>query len=281
MELRITRAAGALLIGGLLGAAGTASAQIEESRPVAVEQAKPQEAPLPTLQFLRQNRDFLRGRMNAIVQLPTETGSEALPMDERMLRFREMQESMAAARDTLSAVRRNEEQGVFQSGVDELAGLEGQLDLLDSLLTDQEGRIRALEEDFLGHQETELIVVLRGVPPEAMLSGVYFADEAGETMRSPITADDRASLDGGGILEIYHELVEPRETTWELSVVTGDGQISDPVYLRLAPERNRLNFLELDMTGISREGDAEGVRARTWVQRTVSLRPEQERSTVQ
>jgi len=268
MDLR----ARTVLLGLLLVAAapGPAQAQVEEARPVKVERAKPDKVKLPTLRFLRENRDFLRGRMDALEQVLLEAQSQAVPMDERFMRFQEMLAALNAARDTVSAAQRAEEQREFLASVTELGELEEELDLLEGLLADQEVRIRELEEDFLERQETALVIVMRGWPGNAVPEAILLTDETGETVRTSLTEEDRVSLGGGGIAQIYHEFVEPRYQTWELALLGEDGGASAPAYLSLEPERNQLNFLELDLAGISEEEGPFGIRARAWVQRTVS-----------
>jgi hypothetical protein len=278
---RIAAAGGLLLV---LVAAGPAFAAppVQEARPVKVERVKPEKPKLPTLRFLRENRDFLRARMDALLQVMLETEARTVPMDERYLGFAAMRAELDAARDTLAFTRGEAERREFLASVNELGDLEGELDLLDSLLAEQELRIRSLEEDFLGRQETALIVLVRGGAEGYPPSSLALTDEAGETVRAPLTDPDRVSLAGGGILQVYHEFVEPREATWELVLTGVDGRALHPVYLTMEPERDQLNFLELDLTGLTATGeDPAGIEARAWVQRRVSPPPGPEGSALQ
>ena len=51
-----------------------------------------------------------------------------------------------------------------------------QLDLMDSLLTDQGARLTWVEEDFLGRQETALVVLVKGGDGETAPTGLVISD---------------------------------------------------------------------------------------------------------
>jgi len=95
---------------------------------VTVERQRPVREKLPTLQFLRANRDFIRARFD---RLRTEAKAEragAADLDPRFLRYRQLLAQIAAGKDSVTAASdARERQGVFTS-VEDLAGLERELD---------------------------------------------------------------------------------------------------------------------------------------------------------
>jgi hypothetical protein len=251
----------ALLGLGLLAGPATTDAQMRV--PVRVERVKPEKEKLPSLQFLKDNRDFLRSRIDELRQVPVVRDEAAADLDPRLLGYAEMLRELAANRDTLDAQRRHEDRE-FLASVTELGDLEAELDLLASLLDEQATRLGDLEADFLGRQRTAVVVLVKGVPGQTAPEALALTDSYGETVRVPISADALETLGRGGVLQIYHEFTEPRDQTWEVAV-TGTDWVTDPAYLRFDPTRNRLSFLELDLATLDRKAGAASLTARAWV----------------
>lgn len=233
--------------------------------PVKVERVKPPKEDLPTLRFLKENRDFLRSRMDVLRQVPVEERDTSASLDPRFLTYREMMASLDAAGDTLDAQRRWEDAS-FLASVTDLGKVESELDLLESLLDAQEGRLAGLEADFLGRQETAVVVVVRGLPERAdrCPAALQLTDEFGTPVQAALDPGRTSALREGGIVQIYHDYAEPREQTWELDLTGGPWQGTDPAYLHFEPVRNALNFLELDLAALDPKDGAPGVRARIW-----------------
>jgi hypothetical protein len=231
--------------------------------PIRVERVKPEKEKLPTLRFLKDNRDFLRSRIDELRQGPRVRDEAAADLDPRLLGYVEMLGDLAAARDTLDAQRRHEDRA-FLASVTELGDLEAELALLGTLLDEQSNRLGQLEADFLGRQQTAVVVLLKGMPEAGSLETLDLTDSYGETTRIPLSAEARATLGRGGVLQVYHDFTEPRDQTWEVAV-TGADWASAPAYLQFEPTRNRLSFLELDLAGLERKEGAASLSARAWV----------------
>lgn len=248
----------------------------QESIPVKVERIRPKRERLTTLRFLHENRVFLRARMDALKQILLARDHRPVSMDERFLRLAEMMEEIHAATDSVTTRERGLAQQQFLTSVAELAALESELDLLADAMTQQESRLRELEGDFLNGQETALIVLVRGFPPELPPHSLLLTDESGDTLRTHFTADDRLSLATGGMAEVLHELVEPREQTWEVGFAGPGWTQRAPVFLSLEPARDRITFLELDLTRLRPEPDTMDLQARAWVHQPVPPPPEEQ-----
>jgi hypothetical protein len=249
----------------LLGLVLSPVARAGEEIPVKVERVRPQREKLSTLRFLTENRDFLRARMDELKQVLLARDHRPVPMDERFLRLSEMMQELASASDSLAVAERDLEQREFLTSVGELAALESELDLLADLLARQGTRLIELERDFLRGQETALIVVVRGFPAETPPHRLLLTDESGDTVRTAFTSEDRLSLSTGGMAQVFHEFVEPREQTWEVGFEGPGWTQRAPVYVSLEPERDRLTFLELDLTRLRPEPETMGLDARAWV----------------
>jgi len=259
------RAALALLLAVSWLPAGPAAPPARAQVPVKVERVKPQKEDLPTLQFLKENRDFLRSRMDVLRQVPVDGRDESASLDPRFLTYREMMASLAATQDTLDAQRRWEDAS-FLASVTDLGDVESELDQLASLLDGQEGRLAGLEADFLGRQETAVVVVVRGLPERAdrCPATLQITDGFGNPVRAALDPDRMSALREGGIVQIYHDYAEPREQTWELDLSGGPWQGTDPAFLHFEPVRNALNFLELDLAALDPKDGAAGVHVRAW-----------------
>ena len=68
-----------------------------------------------------------------------------------------------------------------------------------------------------------------------------------------------ASLERGGSAELFHRLVEPRDHVWTISLENGS-----VFEVALSPERDRMTFLEIDLSGWSGPAD-EAPPTRRWV----------------
>jgi hypothetical protein len=174
-----------------------------------------------------------------------------------------MSAAIAAAQDTIGAESALAAQRSLLASVTELGDLEASLDLMDSLLVDQRQRLLWLEQDFLGHQETALVIVIHGWPARDVPVAISIGED-GEVSRTPLSDEQRASLARGGIAQIYHEFVEPRTHALEVRLHGGawDGVPASVVTLDAA--RDRLTFLELDLGRLDRAQASQGLITRTW-----------------
>lgn len=246
------------------GAGDEAAAGPPATRRVEVRRAKVDEPDRPSLVFLKENRVFLRSQLDRLRQLDkVARDGRADVLDPRLLRLREMAAEVAAARDTagdaeaaLAARRRLE-------SVAEIAGLEAQLDLMESLVAAQDRRLAWLEADYLGQQRTALVVVVGGFAGRVAPEAVVLA-EGDDTFRVAFTPQQRASLEQGGIAQVHHAHVEPRVHEFSLSFEGGDRLPQAPAIISVETPRDRLTFLEIDLGGASAEAGAGLPAAVVW-----------------
>src|SRR5262245_40860193 len=96
---RVARLSLLFLLVTLPGLASWARAQNEIE--VRVEAVRPQKPKFETLQFLKQNRDFIRARFDRLRQTPLE-GRDAGPIDPRFLAYSRMLTEILAAGDSIT-----------------------------------------------------------------------------------------------------------------------------------------------------------------------------------
>jgi hypothetical protein len=232
---------------------------------VTVERERPVREKLPTLQFLRANRDFIRARFD---RLRTEAKAEragAADLDPRFLRYRQLLAEIAAGKDSVTAASdARERQGVFTS-VEDLAGLERELDQMERLLDAQRTRLALLQADFAGRQRTELDVVITGGTLAGRVDSVRVKLEDGTEVTSAVTETQRASLIHGGALEVFRGLAEPRQQVVEVSLMGEGWSATGPGFVTLEPVRDRLTFLRLDLSQASPAVGIGSLAAATWL----------------
>ena len=218
----------------------------------------------PTLQFLKDHRVFIRARLDELRTQTTRVHSgDAEMLDERYLRLQEMAAAIAAARDTVDAGYNATAARDTLSSVTQLVALEAQLDLMEQLLADQRRRLLMLEEDFLGHQETALVVLVKGLSGKSVPEAVVLTEE-NDIFRVELTPDQRRSLEQGGIAQIYHKYVEPREHRFDVSFAGGAWTGAEPVAVNVDAARDRITFLELDLGRLDHKAEAGGLLTSVW-----------------
>lgn len=256
-------AAGLLALLLASGAAPELAAQTAE--PVTVERVRPKKEKHPTLRFLKENRDFIRARYDLLRQKPGGDRGDAGEVDPRFLAYQEMLRDLFAARDSVGAADDSLQRRQLLASITELGRLEDQLDLMDRLLADQRTRLGVLQEDFTGRQMTALVVVLSGYPAEAALSRVSVTLEDGDTLTVPLTDEHRAALRKGGVVQVFHGFIEPREQVVEVAIAGERWPAGDPGFVTLDPARDRLTLLRLDLSTVRPEGGAASIQASTWL----------------
>lgn len=244
-----------------LGMAGDSSGVDETSE---VKRVRPTEPKHPSLRFLNDNRVFLRAQLDRLrLQTKLLRSGDAEIIDERFLRLQEMSAAIAAARDTADAERELAARRELLKSVTELAELEAQLDLMEKLLGDEQQRLLWLEKDFVDRQETALVVLIRGLSGQDVPASIVLAEEAG-VVRVELTPEQRTSLERGGIAQIYHEFVEPREHVFLVSF-TGDAwNDAQPLSVVVDAAHDRMTFLELDLSRLDREREGFGILTSIW-----------------
>ncbi len=217
-----------------------------------------------SLKFLRDNRVFMRGQLDRLRLMTTLTrDGQAEMIDDRMLRLQELAAAIAAARDTVdveaaATARRN-----LLDSVTRLGELENQLGLMENLLVDQKQRLQILEEDFLGQQETALVILLRGLPDGQAPQGVVLT-EGNDVLNVPLTTAQQVSLRNGGVAQIYHRFVEPRDHVYGVAFAGEAWASTAPVEVPVTTDRDRITFVELDLSGLAPQPGDIGLVAKVW-----------------
>jgi hypothetical protein len=249
-----------------LAAASPARAATDTTpAPVRVERVRPAHESLPTMRFLRTNREFFRTRLDLLRETPLTRRDGAQDIDPRFLAWRDMLAAVRAAGDTVTAAEDADQRRTLFASVTDLGQLEAQLDAMDRLLADQRVRLASLQADFAGHQRTALAVVVSGWPRGEAPTSLALALEDGTQLSLPLSAEQRASLAGGGVLELFHGLIEPREQSLAIAIAGGPWAAADSGFVTLEPARDRLTFLRLDLSGVGGNSGATGIAASTWL----------------
>ena len=238
---------------------------------VRLERVKPVHEKYATLRFLRENRDFIRGRYDHLREQPVDRKGEAAAIDPRFLAYRELLASLDRSRDSLTGREDERARHALFASVTELGSLETELDGMERALGDQRGRLATLERDFTGNPTTEVLVVLSGLPADLDLASVTLELEDGGALTLPLGAAEREALRGGGLVEILHAYVEPRAQMVRVGVAGSAWPSGDSGWLPLDPARDRLNVIRLDLDGLGRTTGITGIHAATWVHDAASL----------
>ena len=201
-----------------------------------------------SLRFLKDHRVFVRSQLDRLrTQVTREHTNGVQILDARYLKLQELSAAIAAAQDTIGGEQARAAQQSLLSSVTELGKLEASLDLMDSLLVDERARLLWLEKDFVGHQETALVIVIRKLTGQGLPTGIAIAEE-NEVTHVTLSDADRASLARGGIAQIFHEFVEPRTHALQVKLEGGAWDTRPASVVTLDAPRDRLTFLELDLS---------------------------------
>jgi hypothetical protein len=261
-RLQIARRAALLLLALL--APVVASAAAPGAIEVKVEKVKPARPKHATLRFLHENRDFLRARLDLLRQSALARSGEGGSLDPRFLAYRRMMEEALAARDSVGRLQDSRDRQTLLAHVAELAALEQELDAMDGHLEGQRRRLAELEADFTGRQETALAILVRGVPKDGAPASLTIALEDSTIVRVPLSDEQRIALAEGGIAQVFHGFVEPRSQVIEVMVARAGDGAPDASWITLEPPRDRLTFLELDLSGLDAAAAAGRLRASAW-----------------
>jgi hypothetical protein len=265
--MRPDAAAAVVLALGLLTACAVPAraALAPEVREVKVERVRPKREKFATLRFLKENADFIRSRFDRLRETPTGSDGEAQEIDPRFLAYRQMLADVFASRESIAVADNARERQELFASITDLGALESQLDQMDRLLAAQRSRLGVLQADFTGRQQTALMVVLSGYPSDADVSTVGITLEGGDTLSIPLSPEQRTGLRQGGILQIFHGLIEPREQVLEVSLGGARWPTGDSGFVTLDPSRDRLTFLRLDLATLKSTLGATSLTATTWL----------------
>lgn len=245
-----------------LSFAAVAAQSQEPVETIEVKHAETKRAKHESLRFLKDHRVFLRAQLDQLrLQITRVREGEADLIDQRYLMLREMAAAIAAARDTIRAEQEIASERDLLDSVTELGDLEAQLALMDSLLADQRERLLMLEQDFLGRQETALVVLVKGLTGSHTPTSITLTED-NDVVRIDLDADQQESLQRGGVAQIFHEFVEPRTHLFRVGF-EGWNSIEE-VTIEVDAARDRMTFLELDLSKLDPERDAVGLVTNIW-----------------
>ena len=134
---------------------------------------------------------------------------------------------------------------------------------MEKLLAEQQKRLLLLEEDFLGHQETALVILVKGLSGKRAPAAIVLSED-NDVVRVELTPEQRTSLEQGGIAQIYHEFVEPREHVFAVSFTGKAWAEAETAAVSVEAARDRLTFLELDLSHLNRDREAGGLLTSVW-----------------
>ena len=260
----VRRAVSALVaVVAVLSVAPVAHAQ--EATEVRVERVKPKQDDHPTLQFLKENRDFIRGRLDLLREKTRALEGEAAAIDPRFLAYQDMLAGIQAARESVVVANSRQQRLELFASITQLGDLETRLDLMEGLLAEQRTRLGVLQTDFTGDQQTSLMVVLSGYPAAAATGEIGIALDDRAALTVPLSAEQCASLQRGGSVEVFHGFVEPRAQVIKVSVAVAGWPAGEAGYATLDPTRDRLTLLRLDLSGMEAGRGASSIQASTWL----------------
>ncbi len=231
---------------------------------IEVKRAETKEPKYPSLQFLKDNRVFIRAQLDRLKVQTTRTRvDQAQSLDQRYLLLKQMSAEISAARDTVSAESLLTAQRQLMTSVTQLGELESQLSRTERLLSEHRERLTAMEQDFLGHQETALVILMRGFAGKGAPSTIVITEDQ-DVVRVELTAEQRASLQQGGIAQVYHEFVEPREHVFSVSFEGEGWPATATLPVTVDAARDRLTFLGLDLSRLDPGREAMGLITDVW-----------------
>lgn len=232
--------------------AGSAPAQAPVEAEVRVRVEPRRDAAPSALRFLRENREFLRARLDQLRQSVHWNELEARPLSEHERWLKDLEGLRSAATDSLEDLSARSRRDDLLRRIEDLARIEAQLDRLDSLTRAQGERLRWISADYAGRQETALALLARGLPdPGARALIVEGLD--GESVRVDLAPEVGRAMVAGGVAELLHDFVEPRPVALVLAWVDAAGERRVLGELRIEPVRDRLNFVAVDFGGATAE----------------------------
>lgn len=240
-------------------------ARAQQVTEVKVERVKPKQEDHPTLQFLKENRDFIRARFDLLREKTRARRGEAADIDPRFLAYQRMLAEIQAARESVVVANSQQQRLELFASVTQLGALESRLDVLERLLAEQRTRLGVLQTDFTGDQRTTLLVVVTGNPPDAGLTGMGITLDDRAPLSVALSPEQRATLERGGTVEVFHGFVEPREQVIQVSVAGERWPAGETGYATLDPARDHLTLLRLDLSGLDAGRGAPSIQASTWL----------------
>jgi hypothetical protein len=190
----------------------------------------------PHLPFFGANRDWVLRAFEGLKKpaAPADASARAWSFDP----FAD-----ASAWQKLQAVRASLDSATT---LGDLGAFRGALDSLLLAAQASGGRLDSLDRCFARHLRTALEVTLATKPSldvervEAWLDGTLIEQHA-------LSAEERAALAAGGVLEVLHRVVEPRAQALEVRAWTRGAAAPSSTALVVDPSPNQLSIVHLDL----------------------------------
>ena len=257
---------GAALVGLLAVAAWPpppARAQAESVTPAPVTTERPDGKKPRAKRSRGADRDARRSR-DPLQWTDRDEFPAARDVDPRFFEYRKLLTAIAAGKDSVSVAFDARERASLYASVSDLARLEDELNRMESLLDAQRQRLVVLQGDFAGRQRTELDVIVTGAPMAGVVDSVRVTLDDGTSVGSRVTETQLGSLQHGGALEVFRGLVEPREQVIEVALMGEGWSATGHGFVRVLPQRDRLTFVKLDLSGARPALGMGSVVAGTW-----------------
>jgi len=255
----------ATLLGGGVAAAGSFAGDAPERATVRVEHAPEKATKKPNLEFLKTNRDFFRGQLDALRQIAGEgAGDGARLLDPRTLRYQQMLDEIARERARLAGSAERFDRDALLAAVEELVALEAEVAGIESTLTHEEDRLAEVAADVASDQRAEILIVLaceEGAEPPVEIE----LREDGELRTRIVFVEmEREALRRGGIAEIHRHLAEPRPHAVDAWCVGAAPADTSACAITVEPERDRLTIVEMTLARAAEPAASPRLEARTW-----------------
>jgi hypothetical protein len=248
MFMRVAATVLLLLGAGALNVPDSFAQEWEARRErIEIQRVKPEQPQKPTLRFLHENLEFLRARLDPLREVREIETQRMGELDPALLRYLALGRSLAADEQRRAQLEANgaDREALLES-VRAIAAFEQELDRISALLDSAAVRVGILEEDFLQRQETVLLCLVRG-GNSGLPDQITLRSEDGRSANLVIDASDARVLQNGGMVQIWHDFLEPRKQTLQLSLGSST-RGTDIGYMQLDPGRDRLNVLEIDLS---------------------------------
>ncbi len=254
-----------VLLGGALTGGASSASDAAENAGVRVEHSPEKPTKKPNLEFLKTNRDFFRGQLDALRQIAGKgVGDGAHLIDPRALRYQEMLDEIARERAALSGTTDRFLRAELLAAIEELAMLDAEVAGIESTLTHEEDRLAEVARDVESDQRAEILIVLsceEGAEPPVELE----LREDGELRARVVFVEvEREALRRGGIAEIHRHLAEPRPHAVDarcVGIAPGD---TSACAITVKPERDQLTIVEMTLARAAEPSASPRLEARAW-----------------